>query len=582
MTSWQWLYNGIWVDCIPKNSTILQERHETPALEKLFIVNDFGELWGSPEEGVMKFRVHDTDEETRSKVRISPNSGECTLFKVSDGEGFRDIPPEACGHLFDNDKPSIEHKEYISGTEKYVSKDGELYQQINGILMKKRYTASGLSWGQFGQLTTTRYSWEFKGPFRWERIRGAVQKTCGEVSPENATYLRHLFSHFDPMSDDTEYGPYQFDDFLSSMGRVDLALLVMDNYHAQPGNDWQSFSPLTNMRIENARSSGRQCVVIKARGHEYMILFDSGTGASGGGPVIIRTMRYQKIRESIEEQFEESEMAAGQQEMTLLFDLLHQCEISPRDFLRMVSENEEWQTTLPIEIRPKIIGIVNAMQTGSNLSTRLQQFMPPLLEKFKECDIRLSTEERINSTRLCSSVVETLKEGMSVPPNVNYNWKTMINFIWEHQSWNIEGPMGPCDICTEQSARLKHCGNSHACLKCWVSALVKTNFTCPFCRQDVDERGLILSTPVTHQGHNTHQGHKRKRVVYQDVETKSVDELLSIIHQKYNKVNTKTSFGMRKWFTILLRCNLVNVHQRPQDDQAFKSFKDAMKSFKLL
>ena len=575
MSSWQWLYNGIWVDCTPRNTDILQERQLTPSLEMLFLANDFGELWGSPEEGTMKFRVHDTDEESMSKVRIAPNLGECKLFQVNDGTP-RYLTPEACGHLFENDKPSTEQKECQIGTEKYVAKDGELYQQIDGILIKKRYTPSGLSWGQFGQLTKTRYSWEFKGAFRWERMRAAVQKTCDESTPENATYLRHLFSHFDPTTDDTEYGPFQFNDYLSTLGRIDLALLVMDNYHGQSDTTWSSFGPFTNMRIENARSSGRPCVVIKVRGYEYMILFDSGTGASGAGPVVIRTMRYQKIRESIEEQFEESEMAACQPEMATLFGLLQECEISPRAFLRMVAENEEWQSILPADIRPKIERIINLIQRGSNLSTRLQQFMPPLLEKFKECDLRLSTEERTNPTQLCSSVVETLKGGMSVPPDVNYNWKTMIKFIWEHQSWNFEGPMGPCDICTEQSARLRHCGNSHACLKCWVETLVKTNFTCPFCRQDVVEKGLVLSSAVAHHGH------KRKRATVSDSKTKSIGELLTVIHQKYTKVNTKTSFGMRKWFTILLRCNLVNIHQRPKDDQAFKNFKDAMKLFKLL
>lgn len=576
MSSWQWLYNGIWVDCTPKNTVILQERHETPSLKMMFLVNEFGELWGSPEDGAMKFRVHGTDEETRSKVRIAPKPGECTLFQVHDGAAVRYIPPEACGYLFENDKPSVEQKECLIGTEKYVAKEGELYQQIDGILRKARYTPSGLSWGQFDQLTKTRYSWEFKGPFRWERIQTAIQKTCDEATPENATYLQQLFSQFDQTSDDTEYGPYQFDDFLSSLGRIDLALKVMDNYHSQSVNEWQSFSPFTNMRIENARSSGRPCVIIEAKGQQYMILFESGTGASGADPVVVRPMRYQKIRESIEEQYEESAMAERQQEMSTLFDLLTEYEISPRGFLVMVAENEEWQMTLPIAIRPQIVRIINAIQNGSNLSTRLQQFMPPLLEKFKECDIRLSTEERTNPTQLCSSVVTTLKGGLCVPPGTHYTWKTMIKFIWEHQSWNFEGPLGPCDICTEQSARLNHCGNSHACLKCWVSALVKTNFTCPFCRQDVVEKGLVLSTAVTQQGH------KRKRVVQTQTKTKTVNELLQIIHQKYNKVNTKTSFGMRKWFTILLRCELVNIQQRPKDDQAFKSFKDAMKLFKLI
>ena len=574
---WQWLYNGFWVDCQPQNSSILQERLERPSLNELTITNDFGELWGSPEEETMKFKIHQGQEYTRTKVRLAPNPGECTLFQVSDGEGFRHLPPEACAQLFENDKPTFQPKECVVGTEKYVSKDGELYQQIDGILIKKRYMASGLSWGQFEQLTKTRYHWEFQGPFRWERVRDAVHKTCGDVSAENSTKLRHLFSHFSPGPDDTEYGPYQFNDFLCSLGRVELALLVMDNYHAQPGNVWQSFSPITNMRIENARSSGRQCAIVKARGHEYMILFDSGTGASGSGPVVIRPTRYQKIRESIEEQFEENEMATYQQEMAVLIGLLQETGLSHSDFIRVyLDEPDAWQDQLPIEIRPKVIEIVNAMGSSANPTTRLQQFMPPLLEKFKECDIRLSTEEHTDTKQLCSSVVETLKGGLSVPPNVNYTWKTMITFIWEHQSWNFEGPLGQCDLCSETCARLRHCGNNHACLKCWVSTLVETKFTCPFCRQDVVEKELMLS-PAT-----TQKGHKRKRQADLPQSTQSINELLSTIHQKYNKVNTKTSFGMRKWFTILLRCNLVNVHQRPKDDQALKSFKDAMKLFKLL
>jgi len=582
MSTWQWLYQGNWIDCTPENTEALEQRKQTPSLENLFLINTFGELWGSPESGTIKFRVHGDAEETRSKVRIAPNSGECTLFQLKDGPAVRIIPPGPCSLLFEDDKPSIPRRECSIGTERYVAEEGQLYHLMDGVLIAQQYRDSELSWGQFEQMTQSQYSWEFKGPFRWERMREAVQKTCAELPVDSAARLQLLFSHFDPMVDATEYGPYQFDDFLSTMGEVDLAFQLMEKYHSQDTRQWQKFSPVTNARIENARSSGRPVAIIQVRGQTYMIIFDAGSGASGGGPVVVRTTRYQKILESIEEQFQESQRGSNRQCLKELFELLQQHDIEPREFLRATIANpNDWQLAIDPEIRQeatRIMGQLDNMASGANLSTRIQQFMPMLLQKFKECEVRLSLEEENNPTKLCPRVMATLKEGMCVPPGLQFEWRTMIKFIYKYQCWKLEGPPGQCDICASSAVQLTHCGSSSACMKCWTSTLVKTKFTCPFCRQDIGEGSLKLYVEIAKPV--TSQGVKRKRAT----QFKGAKALLDIIHEDklYKDVTKKTSFGMRKWFTILLRRGLVNIHQRPDTDQQVKSFESAMILFKLL
>ena len=581
---WQWLFQGTWIDCTPENNKALQKRHETPTMEPIYLVNAYGELWGTPENSKLKFRIHGDDEESRTTIRIAPKKNECPIIEVREGANLRILPPNACMALFKGTTPSIERRECDVGTEKFVSDSGKLFQHLEGNLMLARHADSGFSWAQYKKMSTSRYSWEFKGPLRWELMHNAVLETCRELKDTpQAEYLAEIFSNFDPAADLTEYGPYQFHDYLISIGQLELSVKVMDNFHKQTVEDWKPFDAITSAKIERARNAGRPISMVKARGHVYMLVFDSGSGASGSDPVLIRPSRYQKILESIEEQYEESMMRTRRGGLQHMFDLLIQNNVDPRAFLMSaITNRDDWPENVPENIRAEVVGIIRSLEqeTTSNFSTYVQQFMPPLLQKFKECDVRLALKEEEFSKKLCPRVIETLQDGMKVPSQWKVSWKTLIAFIWEQQSWNFKGPINTCDICGTDESTLKHCGNNKACLKCWTSTLVKTKMTCPFCRQDIKQGDLKLIT----ESERTKTNRKRKRNKATGKSRQSMESVLTIIRKDklYQDISEKTSFGMRKWFTILLRRGLVNIHQSPSNPQASKSFKDALKIFKLI
>lgn len=580
-TKWQWLYGGSWVDCTAENIELLNARNKMPSLEPLFMVNECGELWGTPEQFTMKFRIHGDDEEARTMIRRAPTSEGRKIFEVQDGPVRRIIPPDACVQLFDDNGPLQTERTLCFGTEEYMTKDGQLFMKKDRKWVRKNVSETPLNALEYDDAFNTRYSWEFRGPFRWERMQMAVESVSNELNARRKRKLMRLMSNFDPTEDATEYGPYQFPDYLSSMGEDELGIMVASKYHNQTLGDWRSFCPMTNSRIEKARSEGRPMVMIQVRGHPYMIIFDSGSGASGSGPVVIRPSRYQKILESIEEQFEESSSSVRTERLASLFDLLVQNNINPRHFLmRVISDPENIDTIIPEAIRTQVANILEEMDNdrdSSGMATRIQQFMPRLLEKFKECDIRLSHKENVTPKHLCERIVDTFKTGLSVPATYNCNWQEMIEFIHKHQCWKCSGPKSACDICGDRSVGFTHCGNSRACLKCWSSALLETKFTCPFCRKDVCSGELKIAKRAT-------ANRKRKRQTEMSVTKMNYMDILEIVKKDnlYKDISEDTSFAMRKWFTILLRRGLVNIHQRPKNDQASKKFKDAVKIFKLV
>lgn len=581
MSQWQWLYGGVWSDCSPDNNKTLRERYLMPTLECITLTNDYGVLWGVPETHNMLFRMHDDIDEVQTKIRRGPKPGECILFQIKDGPITRIIPPLASAQLFTDGKASSSRQEVMVGTEIFMAENGILSQKMNGEWVRRRFDDSGLSHDQFEDLTRSRYSWEFKGPFRWERMQLSVKKTCAEISSDHADFLLQTFSDFSPTDDVTEYGPYQFDDYLTSIGEVGLAIKLMENYHSIELERWRPCSASTTARIERSRSEDNSAELIRVHGQTYMIIFDSGAGASGAGPAVVRPMRYQKILESIEEQYQGNDR---RETMSNLFDLLIANDINPRVFLTAtISQPGTWQEMVPESVRTEIITMTAHLHgdgPSNNLSTRLQQFMPTLLQKFQECEMRLSVHEHAPVKKLCASVCKTLKTGMCVPASVTATWKELIYFIVRQHSWNCEGPQSICDICSERKVCLSHCGNNRACLRCWSSTLVKTCFTCPFCRGGVGT-DMLKTANCAPCVRNTG---KRKRVAHEEVATtKSASELLKVIHKSelYKNVSEKTSFSLQKWFIILLRQKLVNIHQRPKDDQASKSFIDAMKIFKL-
>ena len=587
MAQWQYLFDGHWLPISQTYTNVLDKRYERPSLDTLSLKMDFGTLFGVPETREMSFRVFGDHESTRSRIRRGPEPNELSVVEVKDGDYPRILSTECREKLFKDDgTPKEERLEHVDGSERFVCEGGDIFQEIDGTLLNRTYENSGLTKGQMDDITKTSYSWQFKGPFRWERMRTAVQQTCDHVTTEKAVLLRHLFSGFDPTEDTTEYGPSQFGDYLSQNDEIELAIAVMDNYHQISCDNWYSFSAMTSARIENARSSNRPMVIVKVKGHMYMLLFDSGSGASGAGPVLIRPMRYQKILETIEEQFEASSNNSvarrGLQEE--LYNILVSNGQNPSIFLVHALQEARPYSILPDSIQEEVGRIMNAIRDASvsegGLSTRIQQFMPALLEKFKECEVRLSSNPSCKPKKLALKIARTLKTGLSVPKSYKCDWRTMIEFINQEQAVSHTGAVSTCDICMGRAPTLKHCGTSSACLKCWVAAAVSTNMSCPFCRQDIKPGQLKLQSP-------TRVNQKRKRVSSASSgchKTNTIETILNRIRedQLYKDIVPETSFAMKKWFVILLRRGLVKIHQRPNCDQAAKSLKDAAKIFKLM
>jgi len=589
MRNWEYLFEGQWLPVSEPHNETLTKRYDRPSLDTLCLKMDFGTLSGTPECRDMKFQVYGELEISRSRIRKCAAPGELSVIEVKDGNYHRILSHDTRERLFTADgRPKDDRLEHIDGSERFVCCDGELFQEIDGHLLNRHFGCSDLTKGELDDFTKTEYTWEFRGPFRWERMRMAVQKTIEELSAKDACRLSSLFSRFDPKEDATEYGPYQFDDYLSQNGEIPLAIAVMGHYHQLPLDTWQAFDAFSNARIENARASGRPMAMVRVKGHMYMLMFDSGSGASGAGPVLIRSMRYQKILESIEEQFESS-LGSAEARRPLqneLYQILVDAGQNPGTFLMHALHSEDPTLSLPPAIRPEIERIMSELQSSTgreDLSTRIQQFMPALLEKFKECEIRLSPNICVKSKKLALKIARTLRSGMSVPKSYNCDWRTMIEFINREQCWEHTGTVSTCDICMEQRVSLRHCGTSSACLKCWVQTAVATKMSCPFCRQEILPGQLHQHTPTRQPQKPNRVNHKRKRVTQENTQL-DMNTILSTIRQDelYKDVSPTTSFSMNKWFVILLRQGLIQINQRPKHEQSTKTLQDAAKEFKLL
>ena len=353
MIKWEYLFEAIWLPMSPKHNEILTKRYVRPSLDTLRLPMDVGTLFGTPECGNMKFQVYGDSETVRSRIRRCREPNELSIIEVKDGNYPRLLSHAARVKLFKTDGiPKDECFEHVDGTEKFSCRFGEIFQEIDGNWIGRPFASPDLTQGQVDDITKAEYTWEFKGPFRWERMRTAVHQTCEEVSVSDAERLKRLFSRFDPKEDATEYGPYQFDDYLSQIGEIPLSIAVMNHYHQLPLDNWQPFDAMTNARVENARASGRPMAMVKVKGHMYMLMFDSGSGASGGDPVLIRTMRYQKILESIEEQFESSGSSAEARRplQNELYDTLVRAGQNPGAFLMHTLHSDDPYSTLPLTL----------------------------------------------------------------------------------------------------------------------------------------------------------------------------------------------------------------------------------------
>lgn len=568
---WQWYYDGNWVECTPENQAKLTAKEAQPSLEPIVLTNPFGQLSGHLTDDHMHFHMIGDTEGLRTRVRKGPISNESSIYAVVERSLRHVIPYEAGRKLFKDGRPYNTRKEVSVGTETYVAHRCRLYKKMDGKLVRVHWEKTNLSKHQYTKMTKTRFQWEFKGAFRWERIRAAVAQVSSEL--DDSSVLDQAFRQFDPELDLTEHGPYQFGDYLVSRGHHELAVRVMDAYHAAEPTEWTHFDPIANAMIEKARSEGRPMAHIMVRGHQYVLVFDSGSGASGQPPVVIRPLRYERILTSIEENF-------GRAQMRTLFEELEKMGCNPRLFMiAMMSPNHDaLEQFIPPESRERI----RDLMTQGSMATALQNQLPPLLEKYKECDVRLSLTEKLSPKPLEKAVKQTLMTGLRVPEHLRQHcehFSELIEHIHATQSWDLGKGMHTCDICSSKTVVLGgHCGSAKACLKCWVDSLHSTAMHCPFCRQEVNDAELtIVSTPPQRA---PRKRNKRKR----KQEFASAEEALAQIHQDklYAHYKLDDNQPMRKWFTVLMRTGMLKNGQLPRNMQAKKSLRTALHEFNIL
>jgi len=570
---WQWHYANKWLECTPENQLKLSQRAQQPCIEPIHCTNDVGELFGHPENDTMYFRLFGEEESIRTFVRQGPKSRETPIYVVIDRSLRHILSYKAGRHLFRQKKPSTVRKEYRVGTEHYIAEGGHLYKMMDGQVRRLHWQRTDLSKSQLDAMTATRYKWEFKSMFRLERMRKAVEKTIEQLEESvAATALAELFEEFDPNLDVTEHGPYQFDDFLVAQGLHEVAIHVMENYHADEPTDWLEFDALTNTRIERARAEKRPMVNIMVRGHQYVIVFDSGSGASGQPPVIIRPLRYERILTSIEENF-------GRARLKKLYNSLEEIGCNPRLFMMaFMSNSNNLHEMIPVEHQERILELIRSVSMG----TALQNQLPPLLEKYKECDIRLSSTESLTPRPLESALRKTLVTGLRVPDELRAycpTFQDMISHIHTTQSWQLGKGAHVCDLCSVKTTVLNHCGSAKACLKCWVDSLSSSAMSCPFCRQTVDDAALTTVTTSAPKRANKREC-KRKR----DSDFTTAEDVLHEIQKDsmYAHFKLEDSQTMRKWFVVLMRRGMLQNGQLPRNMQAKKSLRSALQEFNIL
>lgn len=522
--TWQYHVDGKWVNCSLENSEIMNKRILCPSMEPIFLRSDDNLIWGNPETHQLQIRFNaDWDNIQKTTLRIGIKQGEEAIHVVeylnlaNNLESHILIPPKA-QKLLTHIKQHPNNNQCFNvqvGTDCLVGKNGRVHiKTADNCLVPCRYGITNLSHFEFQNITKARYSWSFKGPFRTNKMHQAVRTTGSKLPHEESLELYDLFDRvYDPHDEEaTEYGPYQFQDFLISRGKFALATKVMDYYHSVPSDEWKPFSLVQNAKIESHRANKLPGVKLTICGVVYMVVFDSGAGSSGSNAVLIHPSRYTKILSTIEEQFSEETLRN-------LFTALVNCGITPLDFLYNSDEAQEHLTQTQKEtILPLLHKVQNRLHY---MSTRIQQLMPQLLEKFKECDIRMSTEETINEKKLCPKIEATLSTGLKVPLGCDFDFAKMISFIHKQQSWivpEVSSSVKQCDICLESksSCIMTHCGSNGACLKCWADSLVANQMKCMFCRQPVVNGSIQIlldpcntATPITLDENET--GRKRKR-----------------------------------------------------------------------
>ena len=324
-----------------------------------------------------------------------------------------------------------------------MAKNGELYQKINDKLRKRRWCTSQMSKWEVDKYNDVRYTWEFRGHFRWDRMLLAVRdfkKNYKKYGFEKHTrdYILEVFRKFNPAADMTEYGPHQFPDYLDSIADVSedfeedirkVSNCLRDIYSTNNVDEWKPFDNFTNASIEIDRQNGRPISLFQAGDYVYALLFDSGAGASGAPPVVLRPGRYERFLTSIEEQFARSSFDE-------LFHILRDQSIDPTTFLVRTVSSDSYQEVVqemcPECIHDRVNEIMERLNSpNASVSARIQNFLPALLDKFNECEVRLSARSHTSKVFLDPLVQETIHTGLK---STKHDFEDLVKFIYETRS----------------------------------------------------------------------------------------------------------------------------------------------------
>lgn len=595
-TPWEWSYGTHWVLFSDRNQRILDARENEPSMLPLRLRegdNNQVLIEGRPEDSrfrVMKLSVNGFNVKTTIRRARAPN--DIPFFAIVTQQSATPLPYDVGKDLFEqrngNWAPRFQKTTRVMGARTFIADEGRLYEQCNRSIHELVWREKDTTREEFEHVTQTSLHWEFKPPFRWHRMLEAVEKTHDPV----LTRALDAYSPAFPVQA-SPHGPLQFPDLLRHIWltmtderqkrRLCTAIDKLDSIYndlckRDETNSWVPFDPVLNTFIERARTDNNHSITVRVQGDYYTLLFDPGGGASGSNPVLLRPTRYPQLLQSMEDDtvqdlYEKINMLRathGVSEDT--WSYLLDCE---EHLHSVVSQH------FPSRVVPKVVEYIrSAHQLPERIATRRQSYMPVLLEKYKECEIRqVSSPKPRPITRLDRLVEGTLATGLRVPSEIDTTFRELVTFIDDHRSTKLNLPAdSTCSICQQQAPLLGgHCGNATACLACWCTTLVQRDMRCGFCNQLVLEGQLKLCRDT--------ECVERKVVVKkptQKIQKMNIVNIRQQMHAHLPSFDLNNTHRMEHWYRKLLQCNLISIHQRPKHPQKKKNFKNALKDFRLL
>lgn len=594
-TPWEWSYGTHWVLFSDKNQQILDARENEPSMLPLRLLegdNNQVLIEGRPEDSrfrVMKLAVNGFT--IKTTIRRTRATNDIPFFAIVTQQSASPLPYDVGKDLFEQKNgiwaPRYQKTTRVMGARTFIADEGRLYEQCNRCIKELVWREKDTTREEFEHVTQTSLRWEFKPPFRWQRMLEAVEKTRDPI------LIRTLeaFSPAFPVQA-SAHGPLQFPDLLRHTWlstaderhkrRLGTAIDKLESIYndlckRDETNSWVPVDPVLNTFIERSRTDNNQAITLRMMGDFYTLLFDPGGGASGTNPVLLRPTRYPQLIQSMEDDtiqdlYEKTNRLCtthGVCEDT--WSYLLECD---EHLHSIVSEH------FPTRVVPKVVEYIRtAQQLPERIATRRQSYMPVLLEKYKECEIRqVTSPNRKPITRLDRLVEATLATGLRVPSEIDATFRELMTFIDKHRSTKLNSiTESTCSICQQQAPLLGgHCGNATACLACWCTTLVQRNMRCGFCNQHVIEGQLKLCRDT--ECVETKVAKKPTKTVRK----MNINDIRQHIDQHLPNFDLNHTHRMEHWYRKLLQCNLITIHQRPRSPQKKKNFTNALKEFRLL